>query len=103
MLECLPLIGIGASFPLPCTFAKVCRPNRQLPLKVGGGNRSSCPIAVIERKQAGGLSHSNALWAAFDNTESRLGGRMRHVVGHYRLGEALESEWAKLFSCDASH
>ena len=26
-----------------------------------------------------------------------------HVVGHYRLGEALEGEWAKLFSCDASY
>jgi hypothetical protein len=32
-------------------------------------------------------SQSNALWAAFDNTESRLGGRERHVVGHYRLGD----------------
>jgi hypothetical protein len=47
--------------------------------------------------------HSNTLWVApFDNTESRLGERQRHVVGHYRLGEALEGERANLFGCDAS-
>ena len=46
---------------------------------------------------------SNSLRAApFDNTERRLDGRERYVVGHNRLGEALEGERAKLFSCDAS-
>ena len=29
--------------------------------------------------------------------ESELGGRERHVVGHYRLGEAFEGERAHLF------
>ena len=46
--------------------------------------------------------HSNTLWAAFDNAESRLGGHERHVVSHYRLGEALEAERANLFGYDAS-
>src|SRR5437763_9393729 len=50
-----------------------------------------------------GRPHSNALRAAsFNNSESRLSGRERHVVGHYGLGEALEGEYAKLFGCDAA-
>ena len=48
------------------------------------------------------IASNRVLWAALDTTESRLDGRERYVVGHYRLGEALEGEWAKLFSCDAS-
>ena len=28
----------------------------------------------------------NPRWVPFDNAESGLGGRQRHVVGHYRLG-----------------
>ena len=32
----------------------------------------------------------------------RLDDRERHVVGHYRLGEAPEGERAKLFGCDAA-
>jgi len=40
--------------------------------------------------------------APFDNPESRLTADERHVVGHYRLGEALEGERADLFGCDAS-
>ena len=39
---------------------------------------------------------------SFYNTERRLDGREWHVVGHYRLGEALEGERAQLFSCGAS-
>ena len=35
--------------------------------------------------------------AAFDNAESRLNGRERHVVGHYRLGEALQVKLTNLF------
>ena len=31
-----------------------------------------------------------------------MDGREWHVVGYYRLGEALEGERAKVFSCDAS-
>ena len=38
----------------------------------------------------------------FDNAESRLTTYKRHVVGHYRLGEALEDERANLFGCDIS-
>src|SRR5881394_240229 len=45
---------------------------------------------------------SNALWAAFDNTEGRLRGRERHIVGHNRLGKAFQGDRANLFSCDAS-
>src|SRR5262245_24115266 len=55
--------------------------------------------------QSGGArrnSYSNALRAAFDNTESRLNARERHVVGHNRLGEALQRERANLFSCHSS-
>src|SRR5947207_15677229 len=37
------------------------------------------------------------MWTAFDNTEGRLGGRERHVVGHYRLGEPFEGERADFF------
>ena len=39
---------------------------------------------------------------SFDNAETRLTTYERHVVGHYRLGEALEGERADLFGCDAS-
>jgi hypothetical protein len=41
---------------------------------------------------------SNRLRAAsLDNTERRLDGPKRYVVGHGRLAEALEGERAKLF------
>src|SRR5262249_15246284 len=33
----------------------------------------------------------------FDYTEGRLGGRERHVVGHYRLGQPFQSERADFF------
>ena len=50
-----------------------------------------------------GRPHSNALRAAsFNNSESRLDGRKRHVVGHYGLSETLKGECAKLFGCDAA-
>ena len=70
-------------------------------LGLPAANGSSCPVAVI-----GGATqrvHLDILWRPpFDNTESRLGGRERHVVGHDRLGEALEGERANLFGYDAS-
>src|SRR5215468_8082748 len=68
------------------------------------GNRSSWPHFRHWRvaRRRGATTESNALWASFDYTESRLGRRERHVVGHYRLRETLESDRAKLFSCDAS-
>src|SRR5689334_16255459 len=48
-------------------------------------------------------AHSSILWATpFNNTESWLGDREWNIVGHYRLGEALEGDWPKLFSCDTS-
>src|SRR5215831_1194721 len=47
-------------------------------------------------------SRSNAGRSPFDHTKSRLAGRERHVVGHYRLGETLEGKRAKLFGGDAS-
>jgi hypothetical protein len=40
--------------------------------------------------------------AAFDNMKRGLAGREWHVVGHYRLGEALEGERANLFGYKAS-
>jgi hypothetical protein len=50
----------------------------------------------------GASSRSQTLCGPFDNTESRLAGRERHVVGHDRLGESLQSERANLFGCDTS-
>src|SRR4051812_41036992 len=42
--------------------------------------------------------HSSVVWAALDNTENRrLAGRERHVVGHYRLGQALQGKLADFF------
>ena len=40
---------------------------------------------------------SSAWRSPLDDAESRLTTHGRHVVGHYRLGEALESERANLF------
>jgi len=45
---------------------------------------------------------SNALWATFNNTESGLVGRERHVVGHDRVSQALEGERTNLFGGDVS-
>ena len=45
---------------------------------------------------------SNTLRTPFDHTQSRLGGRERHVIGNYRLGETLEGERANLFGGEAS-
>ena len=44
------------------------------------------------REQLGGrvMSLKRFVGRPFDNTESRLGGRERHVVGHYRLGETFQ-------------
>ena len=56
-----------------------------------------------ERQVIEAVAASNSLRAApVDNTERRLDGRERYVVGHNRLAEAFEGERAKLFSCDAS-
>ena len=43
--------------------------------------------------------HSNVLWAAFDNTESQLDGRERHIVGHDRLAQPFQRERADFFEC----
>ena len=44
---------------------------------------------------------SNSLGATpFDNTESGLGGRERHIVGDYRLGEPFQSKFAEFFKRD---
>ena len=45
---------------------------------------------------------SNTLWTPFDNTETRLAGRERDVVRHYRLRQTLQRERAHLFGYDAS-
>jgi hypothetical protein len=98
------MTAYGASSSLRPIAAKVASPNRQWPLRLGRENWSSCPFAVIEgaiRRRVPRL-HSNTLWAPFDKTKSRLGGRERYVVGQYRLGEALQSERANLFGYDAS-
>jgi transposase InsO family protein len=42
-----------------------------------------------QSRPSSAVATSNSLRAALlDNTEGRLGGLERHVVGHYRLGEA---------------
>jgi hypothetical protein len=41
------MAGIGASSSLPPIPAKVASPSRQRPLRLGDGNRSSCPEAAI--------------------------------------------------------
>jgi hypothetical protein len=55
----------------------------------------------VERPSGVSSGHSNALWTPFDYKESWLGGRERQI-GHYKLGEALESDRAYLFGGDAS-
>ena len=44
--------------------------------------------------------HSNILRATLDNTESRLAGHERHVVGHDWLGETFERQCADVFEGD---
>ena len=63
-----------------------------------------CPFTVIEGVTRASVScpHLNALWTSFDNPECGLGSRERHVVGHYRLGEALEGKRANLFGYNTS-
>jgi hypothetical protein len=75
------------------------------PLSLGGWNRSSCaPVAAIEGAigERAQRPQSNTLRAPFDNPESRLSGRERNVVGHYRLGEPLQRERTNLYGYDAS-
>src|SRR3954471_4671278 len=56
-----------------------------------------------QSRPSSAVATSNSLRAApLDNTERRLDGRERYVVGHNRLAEAFQGERAKLFSCDAS-
>src|SRR6516162_2183669 len=45
---------------------------------------------------------SNALWTAFDHTESRLGGRERHVEGGDRLAETFQGQATKVFQRNRS-
>ena len=90
---------IGASSPLPPIPAKVALPKRQPPFRLGGRSLSSCPKGIIERASAGAQA---AIWSStrcpsFDNAESRLTTYERHVVGHYRLGEAFQGELADFF------
>ena len=52
-------------------------------LAAGAAGGSPCPKADFRPE----WQPSNSLRAApFDNTERRLDGRERYVVGHYRLG-----------------
>ena len=53
------------------------------------------------RPSSGVAALKQSAGCPFDTTE-RLDGPERYVVGHHRLGEALEGESAKLFGCDAS-
>src|ERR1700733_15958267 len=52
---------------------------------------SNAPYPSLTERPGGGVQwpQSNILWAPFDNTESGLGSRQRHVVGYYRLGETF--------------
>ena len=45
---------------------------------------------------------SNTLWIPFDYTESRLDGRERDFLRHYRLSQTLQRERAHLLGCEAS-
>jgi hypothetical protein len=73
--------------------------NRYRPLDLLDSDARTCPKADPRPE----WPPSKSLRAApFDNTDRRLDGRERYVVGHNRLAEALEGERAKLFSCDAS-
>src|SRR6516165_7101483 len=56
------------------------------------------PLLSLMERPGGSV----ALCPSSDNAESRLTTYERHIVGHHRLGEALESERANLFGCDAS-
>src|SRR6516164_769140 len=94
------LLHLSYSTPPPFGPVMLVTQDPQRTLGGAGSDAGQCPIAT--RCEGGSGPHSNTLWAAFDNAESRLGGHERHVVGHYRLGQALEGERAKLFSCDTS-
>ena len=61
-----------------------------------------CAIADIEGATRREGDRTQMLSGPPSITESRLDGCERHVVGNYRLSEALEGERAKLFSRDAS-
>jgi len=57
----------------------------------------------LSDRPASALSgHSVKHSVPLDNAEGRLTTYERHVVSHYRLGEALEAERANLFGYDAS-
>jgi len=61
----------------------------------------------VSLSQCPGARRIAAIWSStrcpfFDNAESGLTTHERQVVGHYRLGEALEGERASLFGYDAS-
>src|ERR1700719_4283433 len=48
--------GIGASSSLPPIPAKVASPSRQRPLRLGDGNRSSCPLRDLPGYACGCLA-----------------------------------------------
>jgi hypothetical protein len=45
-------------------------------------------------------SHSNTLWAPFDNTKSRLAGRERYIEGGDGLAETFQCQAAEVFQWD---
>jgi hypothetical protein len=45
------MAAVGASSSLPPIPAKVASPSRQRPLRLGDGNRSSCPIAAVRLRE----------------------------------------------------
>src|SRR6185437_12524062 len=56
------------------------------------------PLPSFEGQSDGCVRRrSDALRASFDNSESRLAGRMRHVVGGDRLGEPFKVECSHFF------
>src|SRR6516164_9331829 len=58
-------------------------------------------LASVQRERIAAI-RSSIRCPSFDNAESGLTTYERHVVGYYGLGEALESERANLFGCEAS-
>ena len=77
----------------PVRYRKSCTNGRRLtrPFAQLRGHRAKQGLAPMNEQVIEAVAASNSLRAApFDNTKRRLAGRERHVVGHYRLGEALE-------------
>src|SRR6266851_563103 len=60
------MAAFGASSPFPPIPANVASSNRQRPLRLGGGNWSSCPIPAVDRRHPERRSRGGKLASASD-------------------------------------